>query len=119
MRTFRGVASRAAASARHQGRLAEALLEEIAQRRIANVEADFESAEVLADLGREGVAMGDFVLLPILESIQVDPAVFLRWRDAWRAAKREPHPSEVEFFERYDACLESAFEYGIARFATR
>lgn len=99
----------------HDG--ARAFLQEFADQRIAKVETDFAEEEALSDLCREGFAMGDFALLLILDSVHVDPATFPRWRDAWREARQEPDPSEAEFFREYDACLESAFEYGIARFS--
>ncbi len=96
---------------------ARALLQEFAGRRIAKVEADFADEEALSDLCRESFAMGDFALLLILDSIDVDPATFERWRAAWREGRLEPDPSEADFYDEYNACLESAFAYGIARFS--
>ena len=96
---------------------AKAFLQEFADRRITKVEEDFAQEEAISDLCRESFAMGDFALLLILDSIEVDPATLERWRDAWRQGRHEPDPTEASFYEEYDACLESAFEYGIARFS--
>ncbi len=96
---------------------AHAFLQEFADRRVANVDAQFEDEEALEDLCREGFAMGEFALLLILEPIHVDPQQFERWRSTWYAGRREPDSSEADFFHDYDACVDRAFDFGIARFS--
>ncbi|MEM9072775.1 MAG: hypothetical protein AAGE52_29990 [Myxococcota bacterium] len=98
--------------------LAKSMLQEFADRRVANIDADFRDEDIVGDLCRESAVMGEFALLLLLEPILIDPARFERWRDLWREGREEPHPDEAEFYTEYDACLEAAFSYGIARFSS-
>ncbi|MBX3251356.1 MAG: hypothetical protein KF901_29535 [Myxococcales bacterium] len=96
---------------------ARALAQEVADGCVAAIDEDFEHEQSLEDPCRESEAMGRLALLLVLDGIRVDPSCFVGWRDAWRRGRREPVPSEVAFFQKYDACLEAAIAYGIERFS--
>lgn len=100
--------------------IAAKFLQSVADECVAAVEDDFGSEiELVADLCREGVAVGHLALLLILAPIRVDPGCFERWLDTYeRASSAREDDGEGEFFDAYDACMKSALRYGIKRFAS-
>lgn len=93
-----------------------AFLQAFADRRVANITAEFSNGYSLSDLARECAVMGDFALLLILESIRVDVTLIEGWKASWHK-ERSDHASEAGFYTDYYACVGSGFEYALARFS--
>lgn len=95
-----------------------AFLQSVADECVEAVDEEFSSSvDIVADLCREGFAVGRLALLLILQPIRVDPACFERWREAYERAAATREDSEGGFFDEYDACMTAALRYGAQRFA--
>ncbi|MEZ4252426.1 MAG: hypothetical protein R3B99_29800 [Polyangiales bacterium] len=93
---------------------ARAIVQELADEAVIVLDEDFDTPESCADPRRKASGIGKLALLLVLDTIHVDPACFVRWRDVWHAGRRTPTDPLDEAF---DLALDDAFAYGIERFS--
>jgi hypothetical protein len=98
-------------------------VQEVADRLMKKVDEGFADDEIVEDLSREADFMAALGVLLVLEPCRIDPDHFASWRTRFREVKAEADeqsdPLELEFDERYTACLEQTFQIGIDRFSAK
>lgn len=102
------------------GKVAEAYVQEVAERCVAMIDGDFEDEDNWCDLCREGMGIGCLGVLMILAPYKVSKPKLERWR---RAAKKgiavleEEPDDELAFHRGYYSNLDAALALLQRRFA--